>query len=198
MQEGPHRRRGRPISGEVVSDARQDYDQTGRPEVSMSMNPTGAHKWQQNDRRQHRHARWPWCSTTTCIPTQWCRAKSRGGNTSISGSFTIEEAQDLANVLKAGKLPAPTRIVEEAVVGPSLGKGSHQPGPVLLAGRPADHHGLHGRCYYGRAGLVADAALLFNMFLILGVLAQFGTALTLPAHRGSDSGHRLARWMPTC
>jgi SecD/SecF fusion protein len=106
-----------------------------------------------------------------------------GGNTSISGNFSIDEAQDLAQVLKAGKLPAPTRIVEEAVVGPSLGREAINQGLYSsLAGLLIIM--VFMGMYYGRAGLVADAALLFNMFLILGVLAQFGTALTLPGIAG--------------
>ncbi|KAA9338533.1 protein translocase subunit SecDF [Hymenobacter busanensis] len=171
-----------PLGGEVVSDARQDYDQGGRPEVSMQMNPTGARKWQK--------------LTAASIGKQVAivlddyvysapvvQSEIAGGNSSISGNFTIEEAQDLANVLKAGKLPAPTRIVEEAVVGPSLGQEAINQGLYSsLAGLGVIM--LFMAFYYGRAGLVADAVLLFNMFLILGVLAQFSTALTLPGIAG--------------
>ncbi|GAA4376520.1 protein translocase subunit SecDF [Hymenobacter koreensis] len=171
-----------PLGGDVVSDARQDYDQGGRPEVSMQMNPSGAKKWQK--------------LTAASIGKQVAivlddyvysapvvQSEIAGGNSSISGNFTIEEAQDLANVLKAGKLPAPTRIVEEAVVGPSLGQEAINQGLYSsLAGLAVIM--LFMAFYYGRAGLVADAALLFNMFLILGVLAQFGTALTLPGIAG--------------
>ncbi len=171
-----------PLTGEVVSDARMDYDQTGRPEVSMSMNPSGAKKWQR--------------MTAANIGKQVAvvlddvvysdpvvQSEIAGGNTQISGSFSIEEAQDLAQVLKAGKLPAPTRIVEEAVVGPSLGKEAINQGLYSsLAGLLIIM--VFMTVYYGRAGLVADAALLFNMFLILGVLAQFQTALTLPGIAG--------------
>jgi SecD/SecF fusion protein len=171
-----------PLTGEVVSDARMDYDQTGRPEVSMSMNPSGSKKWQR--------------MTAANIGKQVAvvlddvvysdpvvQSEISGGNTQISGSFSIEEAQDLAQVLKAGKLPAPTRIVEEAVVGPSLGQEAINQGLYSsLAGLLIIM--VFMTVYYGRAGLVADAALLFNMFLILGVLAQFGTALTLPGIAG--------------
>ena len=171
-----------PLTGEVVSDARMDYDQTGRPEVSMSMNPSGSKKWQR--------------MTAANIGKQVAvvlddvvysdpvvQSEISGGNTQISGSFSIEEAQDLAQVLKAGKLPAPTRIVEEAVVGPSLGKEAINQGLYSsLAGLLIIM--VFMAVYYGRAGLVADAALLFNMFLILGVLAQFQTALTLPGIAG--------------
>jgi SecD/SecF fusion protein len=171
-----------PLTGEVVSDARMDYDQTGRPEVSMSMNPSGSKKWQR--------------MTAANIGKQVAvvlddvvysdpvvQSEISGGNTQISGSFSIEEAQDLAQVLKAGKLPAPTRIVEEAVVGPSLGQEAINQGLYSsLAGLLIIM--VFMTVYYGRAGLVADAALLFNMFLILGVLAQFQTALTLPGIAG--------------
>ncbi|QKG53658.1 protein translocase subunit SecDF [Hymenobacter sp. BRD67] len=171
-----------PIGGEVVSDARQDYDQTGRPEVSMSMNPTGARKWQKmtgaNIGKQVAVV-----LDDVVYSDPVVQSEISGGNTSISGNFSIDEAQDLAQVLKAGKLPAPTRIVEEAVVGPSLGKEAINQGLYSsLAGLLIIM--VFMAMYYGRAGLVADAALLFNMFLILGVLAQFSTALTLPGIAG--------------
>jgi SecD/SecF fusion protein len=171
-----------PLSGEVVSDARQDYDQGGRPEVSVSMTPGGARKWQKmtgaNIGRQVAIVLDDYVYSDPVV-----QSEIAGGNTSISGSFTIEEAQDLAQVLKAGKLPAPTRIVEEAVVGPSLGREAISQGLYSsLAGVLIIM--LFMAAYYGRAGMVADVALLFNLFLILGVLAQFGTALTLPGIAG--------------
>ncbi|AII52713.1 protein translocase subunit SecDF [Hymenobacter sp. APR13] len=171
-----------PLGGEVVADARQDYDQGGRPEVSMAMNPSGAKKWQKltgaNIGRQVGIVLDDYVYSDPVV-----QSEIAGGNTSISGNFSIEEAQDLSNVLKAGKLPAPTRIVEEAVVGPSLGQEainqglySSLAGLIIIMAFMA--------LYYGRAGLVADAALLFNGFLILGVLAQFSFALTLPGIAG--------------
>ncbi|RZK39737.1 MAG: protein translocase subunit SecDF, partial [Hymenobacter sp.] len=171
-----------PLTGEVVSDARMDYDQGGRPEVSMSMNPSGAKKWQRmtaaNLQKQVAVV-----LDDVVYSDPVVQSEISGGNTQISGNFTIEEAQDLAQVLKAGKLPAPTRIVEEAVVGPSLGQEAINQGLYSsLAGLLIIM--VFMTVYYGRAGLVADAALLFNMFLILGVLAQFGTALTLPGIAG--------------
>jgi SecD/SecF fusion protein len=171
-----------PLSGEVVSDARQDYDQGGRPEVSVGMNPTGARKWQKmtaaNIGKQVAIVLDDYVYSDPVV-----QSEIAGGNTSISGNFSIEEAQDLAQVLKAGKLPAPTRIVEEAVVGPSLGK------EAISQGLYSSMAGLlvimiFMAIYYGRAGLVADVSLLFNMFLIMGVLAQFSTALTLPGIAG--------------
>ncbi len=171
-----------PISGEVVSDARQDFDQGGRPEVSMSMTPTGSRKWaKMTGANIGKQVAVVLDDVVYSDPV--VQSEITGGNTSISGNFSIDEAQDLAQVLKAGKLPAPTRIVEEAVVGPSLGKEAINQGLYSsLAGLLIIMAFM--TLYYGRAGLVADAALLFNMFLILGVLAQFSTALTLPGIAG--------------
>ncbi|GAB2455682.1 protein translocase subunit SecDF [Hymenobacter qilianensis] len=171
-----------PLGGEVVSDARQDYDQGGRPEVSMQMNPTGARRWQKlTAANVGRQVAIVLDDNVYSAPV--VQAEISGGNSSISGNFTIEEAQDLSNVLKAGKLPAPTRIVEEAVVGPSLGK------EAIAQGLYSSLAGLviiivFMGLYYGRAGMVANLALIFNIFLVLGVLAQFGTALTLPGIAG--------------
>ncbi|GAA4005803.1 protein translocase subunit SecDF [Hymenobacter fastidiosus] len=171
-----------PLGGEVVADARQDYDQGGRPEVSMQMNPSGGSKWQKltaaNIGRQVAIVLDDYVYSAPVV-----QAEIAGGNSSISGNFTIEEAQDLSNVLKAGKLPAPTRIVEEAVVGPSLGQEAIDQGLYSsIAGLVIIM--IFMAVYYGKAGLVADLALLFNGFLVLGVLAQFGTALTLPGIAG--------------
>ncbi|TGD81224.1 protein translocase subunit SecDF [Hymenobacter wooponensis] len=172
-----------PIGGEVISEARGDFDQlSGRAEVSMQMTPSGARKWQKltaaNIGRQVAIV-----LDDNVYSAPVVQAEIAGGNSSISGNFTIEEAQDLANILKAGKLPAPTRIVEEAVVGPSLGQEATNQGLYSsLAGLVIIM--IFMAVYYGRAGMVADAALLFNMFLILGVLAQFSFALTLPGIAG--------------
>ncbi|MBC6613348.1 protein translocase subunit SecDF [Hymenobacter sp. BT507] len=172
-----------PLEGDVVADARGDIDpQRGGAEVSMSMTPAGAKKWQKlTSNNIGRQVAIVLDDNVYSDPV--VQAEIAGGNTSISGNFTIEEAQDLAKVLKAGKLPAPTRIVEEAVVGPSLGQEainqglySSVAGLLIIMGFMA--------LYYGRAGLVADASLLFNIFLILGILAQFQFALTLPGIAG--------------
>ncbi|GAA4367657.1 protein translocase subunit SecDF [Hymenobacter saemangeumensis] len=171
-----------PLSGEVVSDARQDFDQSGQPEVSVSMNPAGARKWQAmtaaNIGKQVAIVLDDYVYTDPVVQTEIA-----GGNTSISGSFSVEEAQDLAQVLKAGKLPAPTRIVEEAIVGPSLGQEAINQGLYSsLAGLVLIM--VFMGAYYGKGGLVANLALGFNIFLVLGILAQFGTALTLPGIAG--------------
>ena len=171
-----------PMSGEVISDARADIGQTGQPEVLMNMTPAGSRKWAKmtgaNIGKQVAMVLDDYVCSAPVV-----QSEITGGGTSITGSFQIEDTQDLANQLKAGKLPAPTRIVEEAVVGPSLGKEAINQGLYSsLAGLIIIM--LFMAAYYGRAGIVADIALLFNMFLILGVLAQFGTALTLPGIAG--------------
>ena len=171
-----------PLGGEVVSDARSDIGANGQPEVLMNMTPAGSRKWAKmtaaNIGRQVAMVLDDYVCSAPVV-----QSEITGGGTSITGSFAIEDTQDLANQLKAGKLPAPTRIVEEAVVGPSLGKEAINQGLYSsLAGLVIIM--IFMAIYYGRAGLVADVALLFNMFLIMGVLAQFGTALTLPGIAG--------------
>ena len=105
------------------------------------------------------------------------------GSSSITGSFTIEEAKDLANILKAGKLPVPTRIVEESVVGPTLGQESINQGlTAIIAGFLTIV--IFMFVYYNNSGLIADAAVLLNVFLILGILVPFGNVLTLPGIAG--------------
>ncbi|MDU0369238.1 protein translocase subunit SecDF [Hymenobacter endophyticus] len=172
-----------PIGGEVISDAKGDFDGvSGRAEVSMQMNPTGARKWQRltaaNIGRQIAIVLDDYVYSAPVV-----QSEIAGGSSSISGNFQIEEAQDLANTLKAGKLPAPTRIVEEAVVGPSLGREATNQGLFSVIGGLGIIM-LFMAVYYGRAGLVADAVLLFNLFLIMGVLANFQFALTLPGIAG--------------
>ena len=171
-----------PLTGEVIVDARQGFDQNSRPEVSMSMNVKGAKIWRrmtaQNVGRQVGIV-----LDNYAYSAPYVRSVIEGGRSSIAGNFTIEEALDLANILKAGKLPAPTRIVEEAVIGPSLGKASQQQGLVsITAGLLLVI--LFMVFYYNRGGLVANAALLFNIFFIVGILAQLNAALTLPGIAG--------------
>ncbi|WP_210513760.1 protein translocase subunit SecDF [Hymenobacter terricola] len=171
-----------PLGGEVVSDARSDIGPNGQPEVLMNMTPSGSRKWQKmtaaNIGKQVAMVLDDYVCSAPVV-----QSEISGGGTSITGSFQLEDTEDLANQLKAGKLPAPTRIVEEAVVGPSLGKEAINQGLYSsLAGLIIIM--IFMAAYYGRAGIVADVALLFNMFLIMGVLAQFGTALTLPGIAG--------------
>jgi SecD/SecF fusion protein len=170
------------LSGEAVNDARADLGQNGQPEVLMNMTPAGSRKWAKmtaaNIGKQVAMVLDDYVCSAPVV-----QSEITGGGTSITGSFSVEDTDDLANQLKAGKLPAPTRIVEEAVVGPSLGQEAINQGLYSsLAGVVIIM--LFMAFYYGRAGIVADIALLFNIFLILGVLAQFGTALTLPGIAG--------------
>ncbi|OKL39130.1 protein translocase subunit SecDF [Pontibacter flavimaris] len=171
-----------PLGGDAINDARQDFDQHGRPEISMTMNPTGARKWARltgdNVGRQVAIVLDNYVYSAPVV-----QGEITGGSSSISGNFTIDEAQDLANILKAGKMPAPTRIVEEAIVGPSLGQEAINQGLLsTVAGLVVVV--IFMIAYYSRGGMIADLALLFNVFFILGVLAQFGASLTLPGIAG--------------
>ena len=176
-------RRGQaPLTGEVITDARQDLDEKTRPAISMQMNATGSKKWKKltADNTGRRIA--------IVLDNLVYSAPNVGGEipngrSQISGNFTLEEAKDLANILKAGTLPAPTRIVEEAIVGPTLGKLAQNQGVLsIIAGLAIVV--LFMVTYYAKGGLVANVALLFNVFFIMGILAQFNAALTLPGIAG--------------
>jgi len=171
------------LGGEVVTDARQDYDQNGRVEVTMNMNAEGARVWKRltgdNIGKQIAIVLDGYVRSYPNV-----NSEIPNGMSSITGGeMSVEEALDLANILKAGKLPAPARIVQEEVVGPSLGRESIQSGllsfiiafVVVL---------LYMSIYYGRAGNVADLALLANVFFLLGVMASIGAVLTLPGIAG--------------
>ncbi|SIT91384.1 protein translocase subunit SecDF [Pontibacter indicus] len=171
-----------PMTGDAVNDARQDFDQNGRPEINMTMTPTGAKRWAKltgdNVGRQVAIVLDNYVYSAPVV-----QGEITGGNSSITGNFTIEEAKDLANILKAGKMPAPTRIVEEAIVGPSLGQEAINQGLIsTLAGLLAVV--IFMIAYYRTGGFIANLALVFNVFFILGILAQFNAALTLPGIAG--------------
>ncbi|HAH57015.1 MAG TPA: protein translocase subunit SecDF, partial [Bacteroidales bacterium] len=172
------RDREAPLGGDAVIDARQDYDQNGRVEITMLMNSEGAKTWKRltgdNIGKQ-----------IAIVLDNYVYSAPRvnneipNGRSSISGNFTVEEALDLANILKAGKLPAPARIVQEEVVGPSLGRESINSGLasfviafILVL--------IYMVLYYNRAGWIADLALVTNIFFIFGVLTSLGAVLTLP------------------
>jgi SecD/SecF fusion protein len=171
-----------PLGGDKVIDASGDYDQFGKPYVSMTMNPEGAKIWQ-NLTRENVGKQIAIVLDDLVYSAPRVNEEIGGGRSSISGNFTIEEASDLANILKAGKLPAPTRIVEEAVVGPSLGKVAQNQG-IISALVGLGLVVVFMVLYYAKAGLVANAALLFNLFFIFGLMTQFGTSLTLPGIAG--------------
>ena len=172
-----------PLSGDVITDARQDYDQNGGVEVTMSMNSEGARIWKnltgQNIDRQIAITLDGYVYSYPSV-----RQEISGGRSSISGGgMTVEEAQDVANILKAGKLPAPARIIQEEVVGPSLGQQSINSGLIsfLIAFILII---LVMYLYYNNSGWIADVALLCNVFFILGILASIGSVLTLPGIAG--------------
>jgi SecD/SecF fusion protein len=176
------------LTGEVISNARQELDQNGRYAVSMTMNATGTKIWAKmtaEAANKQPRGRIAIVLDNTVYSAPYVQGEIPNGNSQISGDFTIEEAKDLANVLKAGSLPAPTRIVEEAIVGPTLGQVAASQGLVsIICGLALVV--IFMVAYYSKGGLVANLALLFNIFFILGILAQpiFATALTLPGIAG--------------
>lgn len=172
-----------PLTGDVITNARQDFDpMTGRPDVSMQMNATGARKWKEmTGKNVGRSIAIVLDDYVYSAPN--VNQEIAGGNSSISGNFSIEQAQDLANVLKAGKLPAPTTIVEEAVVGASVGSQALQAGIVSsLLGLACVL--VFVVLYYSRAGWIANLALIINLLLLLGIMASFGATMTLPGIAG--------------
>ncbi|MDZ4715359.1 MAG: protein translocase subunit SecDF [Cytophagales bacterium] len=174
------------MSGEVINDARLDYDQFARPAVSMTMNAAGSRTWAKVTAAaasKSPQGRIAIVLDNYVYTAPTVQGEIPNGNSQITGSFELEEAKDLANVLKAGSLPAPTRIVEEAFIGPSLGKVAQSQGLISVAAGLALVV-IFMIAYYAKGGIVADLALLFNVFFILGILAQFNAALTLPGIAG--------------
>jgi len=178
---------GPALEGDVISDARSDYDQKGNPEVVMVMNTDGARAWRSitaaasADPNNKRSVAIVLDNLVYSAPT--VQGEIPNGISSISGSFKVEDTQDLANVLKAGRLPAPAKIVSDYVVGPSLGAAS------ISAGLLSTIAGIifiliFMGMYYSTAGLVANIALLVNLFFLMGVLASLGAVLTLPGIAG--------------
>jgi SecD/SecF fusion protein len=170
------------IDGDVITDAGQDYDQTGRVEVSMAMNSEGGRKWRTLTAANiGKRVAILLDDYVYSAPT--VQNEIPNGRSSITGSFTVEEGKDLANVLKAGKLAAPTRIVEEAFVGPSLGQEAINQGYLSMAIALALVV-LIILMYYGNPGNIANVALLFNLFFLVGILVQMGAVMTLPGIAG--------------
>lgn len=171
------------LGGDVIVDASQDYSPTGQVEVSMSMNAEGALTWKrltgENIGRQVAIA-----LDGYIYSFPWVNTEIAGGRSSISGGgMSVDEAQDIANILKAGKLPAPARIVQEEVVGPSLGQEAISSGlwSFVIAFMLVLAYMIF---FYSRAGWVADLALIINLLFIFGVLASLGAVLTLPGIAG--------------
>jgi SecD/SecF fusion protein len=170
------------LTGEVINDARQTFDQGGQPAVDMSMDATGARKWAKIT-RENINNRIAIVLDNYVYSAPRVNVEIPNGKSIIEGNFTMEEAKDLANILKAGSLPAPTRIVEEAIIGPTLGKEARAQGIIsIVAGLAMVLVFMVG--YYSKGGLVANIALVFNIFFILGILAQLNAALTLPGIAG--------------
>ena len=177
-------RNGRaPLEGDVVVSAKDEYDQFGKPAVSMSMNTDGSRRWaqltKQNIGKSIAIVLDGYVYSAPNVNTE-----ITGGNSQITGHFTPEQAKDLANVLKSGKMPAPARIVQEDIVGPSLGQASINAGVfsfivalILLMVYMCTMYGFI-------PGMVANGALVLNMFFTLGILSSFQAALTMSGIAG--------------
>ena len=174
-----------PLSGGVVTDATQTYDQVGRVAVSMQMNGTGAKKWEEmtgkafTDKSQIAIV----LDDVVYSAPGVTSGPIAGGRSEITGDFSINEGQDLANVLRAGKLPASADIIQAEVVGPTLGQEAIDSG-ILSFGIALVFVLLWMIFYYGKAGAFADVALVVNILFIFGILAGLGAVLTLPGIAG--------------
>ena len=172
-----------PLEGDVITTARDEFDEFGKPSVSMSMNTDGARRWAQLTKANVGKAI-AIVLDDVVYSAPNVNGEIDGGNSRITGSFTVEDTKDLANTLVSGKMPAPARIVQEEVVGPSLGQASINQGImsfiiafVLLM--------IFMICLYGFIpGMVANCALLLNLFFTLGILTSFQAALTMPGIAG--------------
>ena len=173
-----------PLEGSAVTDARADFSQSSvYANVSMTMNAEGAKTWarltKENIGKSIAIALDGYIYSFPTVQTE-----ITGGSSSITGNFSVEEAKDLANTLKSGKMPAPARIVQEDVVGPSLGEAAIKSGLIsfIIAFCLVL---LYMICYYGLIpGLIADLALFANVFFLMGILASFSAVLTLPGIAG--------------
>jgi SecD/SecF fusion protein len=171
------------MEGDVVTDASQAFGQyNSSAEVSMSMNQEGAKQWKRLTAENiGKSIAIVLDGYVYSYPT--VQSEISGGRSAISGDFSVNEAKDLANILKSGKLPAPARIIEEAIVGPSLGEEAISSGltsfifALLLVL-------VYMIFYYNKAGMVSNVALLANIFFIFGVLSSLGAVLTLPGIAG--------------
>jgi SecD/SecF fusion protein len=174
-----------PISGGVVIDARDSFDQFGKPSVTMQMNGKGAKQWEELTGKaftQKSNIAIVLDNIVYSAPGV-STGPIAGGRSEISGNFTIDETKDLSNVLRAGKLPAKADIVQSDVVGPSLGQEAIDNGMLsFLIGMLAVVVWMI--LYYGKAGIYANISLLVNILFIFGILASLGAVLTLPGIAG--------------
>jgi SecD/SecF fusion protein len=179
------------VGGERVIDARQDFGQNGEPEISMTMDNIGARDWKKltgelkptndQDRSTYNYVAVVLDNIVYSAPS--ILSEIGGGRSQISGSFTLEEANDLANILKSGKMPAPAKIVQEQIVGPTLGKESIEGGAMSFAISFAIIFVLM-LVYYNTAGWIANIALILNLLFTVGILASLGATLTMPGIAG--------------
>jgi SecD/SecF fusion protein len=173
-----------PLSGDVITDAREDFTQTSAyANVSMTMNAEGSKTWARLTKDNiGKSIAITLDGYIYSFPT--VNGEIAGGSSQITGNFSIEEAKDLANTLKSGKMPAPARIVQEDIVGPSLGQESINNGLIsfIIAFLLVL---LYMILYYGKVpGIIADIALFANVFFLIGILASFSSVLTLPGIAG--------------
>ena len=173
------------LSGAVVTDARVNFGPTGKPEVSMQMNSKGAKIWEEMTGKAFSQGSQIAIVLDNIVYSApgVTSGPISGGNSSISGDFSLTEADDLANVLRAGKLPASADIIQSEVVGPSLGQEAIDSGTTsfLIALALVLIWMIF---YYGKAGIFADIAMLLNILLIFGILSGLGAVLTLPGIAG--------------
>ncbi len=172
-----------PLDGSVITEAREQYSRQGATaEVSMTMNAEGAQEWARlTGENVNKSIAIVLDGYVYSAPN--VLGKIEGGSSQITGNFTIQEAQDLANVLSSGKVPAPAKIIQDTVVGPSLGQESIDAGLLSFAIAfllVLLYMGL----FYKTAGWLSDIALLTNVFLLMGILVSFGAVLTLPGIAG--------------
>ena len=170
------------LDGDVIDDARQDFDQQGRPVVSMSMKAEAARKWGKIT-GSNIGSSIAIVLDDVVYSAPRVNGEISGGRSEISGSFSIEEAKDLANILKSGKLTAPAKVVQESIVGPSLGEESIRAGFIsfILSLLIVFAYMLF---LYSYGGIAACVALIVNLFFLFGVLASIGVVLTLSGIAG--------------
>ena len=172
-----------PLEGNVITSARDSYTQMGQPCVTMQMNSDGARRWAQLTKANIGRAI-AIVLDGTVYSAPRVNSEISGGNSEITGNFTIEETKDLANTLNSGKMPAPTRIVQEEVVGPSLGMESIEQGFVSFVIAFIVLMAYLIVLYNFIPGMVANMALLFNLFFTLGIMTSFQSVLTMPGIAG--------------
>ena len=173
-----------PLEGDVITDAKDEFDQTyGRPSVSMSMNSDGARRWAALTKANVGKAI-AIVLDGVVYSAPRVNGEITGGNSQITGNFTVEDTKDLANTLKSGRMPAPARIVQEDVVGPSLGAQSIQQGVISFIVAFILLMIYMIVMYDLIPGMMANFALLINLFFTLGILTSFQAALTMPGIAG--------------